>query len=70
LTRFATGAFTESTYPLPEKYDSSLARKLNETDPAIQAGALEMEWHPWYGSAALLMTVQLHTAVQKKSLTD
>lgn len=29
------------------------ARALTETDPAIQAGRLEMELHPWYGSAAL-----------------
>lgn len=29
------------------------ARKLTETDPAIRSGALVMELHPWYGSAAL-----------------
>src|SRR5438309_5342881 len=28
------------------------AKKLVETDPAIQAGSLIMELHPWYGSAA------------------
>ncbi len=29
------------------------ARQLTATDPAIQAGRLEMELHPWYGSAVL-----------------
>lgn len=29
------------------------ARKLTQTDPAIRSGALSMELHPWYGSAAL-----------------
>jgi uncharacterized protein YciI len=31
------------------------ARVLTATDPAIQAGRLEMELHPWYGPAALIM---------------
>jgi uncharacterized protein YciI len=30
------------------------AAALTASDPAIQAGTLEMELHPWYGSAALL----------------
>jgi len=29
------------------------AKKLTESDPAIKAGSLIMELHPWYGSAAL-----------------
>ncbi len=29
------------------------AKKLTESDPAIKAGSLVMELHPWYGSAAL-----------------
>jgi uncharacterized protein YciI len=29
------------------------ARALTATDPAIQAGRLEMELHPWYGPAVL-----------------
>lgn len=38
------------------------ARRLTETDPAIQAGRLKMELHPWYGSAAL----GLVNALQKR----
>jgi len=46
------------------------AKKLTETDPAIQAGSLIMELHPWYGSAALMQTVEIHKKLQKKSFTD
>lgn len=46
------------------------AKKLTETDPAIQAGSLIMELHPWYGSAALMQTVGTHKKLQKKSFTD
>jgi uncharacterized protein len=42
------------------------ARALTETDPAIQAGRLEMELHPWYGSAALLQVPAIHTRVSKQ----
>lgn len=46
------------------------AKKLTETDPAIQAGTLEMELKPWYGSAALMETVKVHKTLQKKSFTE
>lgn len=46
------------------------AKKLTETDPAIKAGTLVMELHPWYGSAALMQTVSIHKQLQKKSITD
>ena len=46
------------------------AKKLTETDPAIKAGSLIMELHPWYGSAALMETVAIHKKIQKKSVTD
>ncbi len=46
------------------------AKKLTETDPAIKAGALVMELHPWYGSAALVETVAIHKTIQKNSITD
>jgi uncharacterized protein len=46
------------------------ARALTATDPAIQAGHLEMELHPWYGSAALAEVGALHKRVQKKAITD
>lgn len=43
------------------------AIKLTETDPAIQAGRLTMELHPWYGSAALQKIVELHKKIAKSS---
>jgi uncharacterized protein len=43
------------------------AKELTATDPAIQAGRLEMELHPWYGSAALQLTVPLHSRLAKKN---
>lgn len=46
------------------------AKKLTETDPAIQAGILEMELHPWYGSAALMEVVRIHSTIEKKSVAD
>jgi uncharacterized protein len=46
------------------------ARALTATDPAIQGGHLEMELHPWYGSAALVELTAIHKRVQKKSITD
>lgn len=46
------------------------AKKLTETDPAIKAGVLEMELHPWYGSAALMETINIHKRLEKKSITD
>lgn len=44
------------------------ARALTETDPAIQAGRLVMELHPWYGSAALMKVNEWHKKVQKKDI--
>lgn len=41
------------------------ARALTESDPAIQAGSLVMELHPWYGSAALIEVNKLHKRVAK-----
>lgn len=43
------------------------ARELTLTDPAIQAGRLEMELHPWYGSAALKEVNELTTRITKES---
>jgi uncharacterized protein len=45
------------------------ARQLTETDPAIQAGRLVMELHPWYGSATLPAIVPLSKRLEKTSLT-
>ncbi|MET2984290.1 YciI family protein [Aureibaculum conchae] len=41
------------------------AKKLTETDPAIQAGSLVMELHPWYGSAALGLVAKYHDKISK-----
>lgn len=45
------------------------AEELTSTDPAIKAGILEMELHPWYGSAALMEMNSIHKKLQKKSIT-
>src|SRR3954468_1736074 len=41
------------------------AQALTRTDPAIQAGQLVMELHPWYGSAALMMVNEIHVKIEK-----
>jgi len=44
------------------------ARALTETDPAIQAGTLEMDLRLWYGSAALMKVNELHSKIAKKEI--
>ena len=46
------------------------AKKLTETDPAVKAGTLIMELHPWYGSAALVETLAIHKTIEKKGVAD
>src|SRR5690242_6732405 len=46
------------------------AKVLVATDPAVKAGVFEAEYHPWYGSAALMKVNELHKQVQKKSFVD
>lgn len=46
------------------------AKTLIETDPAIQAGTLTMELHPWYGSAALMEVLSIHKSLEKKNIID
>jgi len=41
------------------------AKELTSTDPAVKAGTLIMELHPWYGSAALKEIPNLHKEIQK-----
>ncbi|HTA63107.1 MAG TPA: YciI family protein [Bacteroidia bacterium] len=43
------------------------AQTIVNTDPAVKAGILIMELHPWYGSAALMEVPFIHAKVQKKS---
>lgn len=42
------------------------AAELTATDPAIEAGRLVMELHPWYGSAGLKKLSAIHEKLQKK----
>lgn len=46
------------------------SKKIAETDPAVQAGTLQMEMHPWYGSAALVETLSIHKKLEKKSVAN
>jgi uncharacterized protein YciI len=43
------------------------AQKLTLTDPAVKAGRLVMELHPWYGSAALMLVNPIHQNISKKN---
>lgn len=43
------------------------ARKLTESDPAVKAGSLVMELHPWYGSAAIKTINDLHSRIAKQA---
>lgn len=42
------------------------AQQLVNTDPAIQAGSLEMELRPWYGAAALKLLKDLYLKLARK----
>lgn len=44
------------------------AEELVKTDPAIKAGRLVMELHPWYGSAALIKSAEIHGTIAKQKI--
>lgn len=44
------------------------AEALTQSDPAVQAGRLEMVLVKWYGSAALKETSAIHDRITKKSI--
>ncbi len=44
------------------------AEKIAFSDPAIEAGSLELELHPWYGSAALMLVNDWHTKIAKQEI--
>jgi uncharacterized protein YciI len=41
------------------------AQKLVETDPVVRSGIMVAELTPWYGSASLLATNEIHTKITK-----
>ncbi|RFF31382.1 YciI family protein [Wenzhouxiangella sediminis] len=43
------------------------AKDLTASDPAIQAGRLEAEYWPWYGSAALLQLGDIHERIAREN---
>jgi uncharacterized protein YciI len=44
-----------------------VAKALAETDPAVKAGVLIVEYIPWYGSASLMLSNEFLEKVQAKS---
>ena len=43
------------------------AEKLVMTDPAVKAGIFVVELTPWYGSASLMATPEIHKKISKKN---
>ena len=43
------------------------AQKLVETDPAVKSGILIADMTPWYGSASLMATPEIHKKISKAS---
>ena len=46
------------------------AEALTNSDPSIQAGALEMELKEWYGSAGLMALNEIHLRLAKKGVVE
>ena len=52
-------------------FDANSVEEVQEwikNDPALQAGRLLMELHPWYGSAALIKTAEIHKTLSEKGI--
>ena len=41
------------------------AQKMAESDPAVKAGSLIFEIHPWYGSAVVMKINEIHKQIAK-----
>ncbi len=44
------------------------AKKLTDTDPVVKAGMMVVEFVPWYGSAALMQTTEIHKKIAELKL--
>jgi uncharacterized protein YciI len=44
------------------------ARKLTDTDPVIKSGMMIVELVPWYGSAALMQTNEVHNKIAESEM--
>lgn len=47
--------------------DIDAAKALVATDPVIANGEMVAEYHPWYGSAALMQVSEAHKRITRKS---
>jgi uncharacterized protein YciI len=47
--------------------DIDEARQLVATDPVVANGEMVAEYHPWYGSAAVMMIPELHGKLARKA---
>ena len=45
------------------------AEKMVETDPAVQAKVFVAEYYPWFGSAALQETLEIHKKITKSEFS-
>ncbi len=43
------------------------AQRLAETDPAVKAGVFIVDLIPWYGSASLMATNDIHKKISKQN---
>ena len=42
------------------------AKKLTDADPAVKAGVMIVEFIPWYGTAALMQTNEIHERIAEQ----